>query len=405
MTTSPQGIDGGRRAKPTTYLVARREVRVRLRSRAFRISTALLMAVVVIGSFAATRLGRESMQVRVAFDGEAGALATPFATTATALGARVTVVAAPSESQQDGDLRAGNLDVIVSGSVTSPTALVRSTLDPVVEAALDSAIRQAALGIILSRAGLDPTLVIAEIAKAAVDVQTLEPENPEAAQGVVLALLLAYFLMYALALYGGFVASGVVEEKATRIVEIILATVRPSQLLAGKVLGIGIVGLVQVGLIGATGLAMINLTHVLTIPATSPGVIALDIGWFLLGYAFYATLFAIGGALVSRPEEVQSVSVLPIMFLVGALLLTYQVVMNPSAGANAILSLVPPFAPVLMPARMAVSDVPGWQVLLAAGLLVLAVMGLTMLAGRIYANSILHIGRRMGLREAIRGAR
>ncbi len=301
-------------------------------------------------------------------------------------------------------MSAGRLDVLVSGPATAPTALVKTVLDPTIEAALAITVRQAILADVVARSGLDPAAVAAELAAGQVDVQSQKPPSPARNQGeTILALVVAYFLMYALATYGAFVASGVVEEKSTRIVEIILSTVRPTQLLAGKLLGIGTVGLLQVGLVGATGLVMVQVTHVVTVPAASPGVIALDVVWFLLGFSFYATLFAIGGALVSRQEDVQSVSVVPIVFLIAALLLSYAVVANPTSPLNIALSFLPPFAPVLMPVRLATSDVALWQILLAAGLALVTTIGLTALAGRIYSNAVLHSGGRVALRDALRG--
>jgi len=399
MTASAPLTSSGHSA---VFLVARREVVTRIRSRAFRIGTVLLVALVVVGVAVASVLAHQDKPVRIAFAGPAQALASSVEATAAALGAKVTVSEITDQAQAESDIRTGRLDVLVSGSATSPTALVETQLDPTIEAALDTAVRQAVLAATVSQAGLDPATVTAEVTAGKARVQILKPPNPDQNQSIVLGVVVAYFLMYTIAAYGGFVASGVVEEKSTRIVEIILSTIRPRQLLAGKVLGIGLVGLLQVTVVGATALLMIHLTRTFSIPAASPGAIAFDVAWYLLGYYFYATLFATGGALVSRQEDVQTVVFFPVVFLIAALLLAFSVVANPTRFSTIALSLLPPFAPILIPVRTAVSDVVAWQILLAIGLLLVSAIGLTALAGRIYANSVLRIGRRVALRDALR---
>jgi ABC-2 type transport system permease protein len=387
----------------TVYLVARREVVTRLRSRAFRIGSGLLVAGIVVGALAAQFLAGPSKPVRVGFVGPAQALATPFEAAAAGLQANVTISDVADQSQGESDISANRLDVLVTGQPTAPTALVKTDLDPTIEAALNTAVRQAALGQIVTSAGLDPATVAAQIAAAKTTVRSIEPWNPGRTQSVLFGLFVAYFLMYAIVGYGSQVASGVVQEKSTRIVEIILATVRPGQLLAGKVLGIGLVGLLQVGLVGLTGMAMIQVTHVVTVPGANAGDIVLDVVWFLLGYYLYATIFAALGSLVSRQEDVQTVLFLPIALVVASLLLSYSVVANPTSVLNVVLSLLPPFAPILMPARQATSDVAVWQVLLAIVLTLGTAIALTLAAGRIYAYSVLRMGARVRLVDALRG--
>ena len=134
----------------------------------------------------------------------------------------------------------------------------------------------------------------------------------------------------------------------------------------------------------------------------SGGALALDLVWFVLGFIFYATLFATGGALVSRHEEVTNATSVPIVVLVVGLFLVYVVVADPGSASSVVLSLVPPWTPVLMAFRMATSDVPAWQVLLGIALLTASAIGMTQVAGRTYANSILHVGTRVRLADALR---
>jgi len=199
------------------------------------------------------------------------------------------------------------------------------------------------------------------------------------------------------------VAQGVVEEKATRIMEILLATIQPSRLLAGKVIGIGLVGLLQLTIVGAAALVAVHVTNVAAIPALGVTSILGDIFWFLLGFLFYATAYAAVVSLVSRQEEVQS-AVAPISILqIAGYLLMYAALPNPNGPLATVCSLLPPFAPILMPVRMAATDVPFWQVGLAAALILASIVGLTWLAGRMYTNAAMRIGARVRFMDAFRG--
>jgi ABC-2 type transport system permease protein len=196
----------------------------------------------------------------------------------------------------------------------------------------------------------------------------------------------------------------VVEEKATRIVEILLATIRPSQLLAGKVIGIGLVGLLQISIVAAATLVVASLAHAVSIPALSAPSILGDVAWFLLGFGFYATAFAALAATVSRQEEVGSATAPMGFFLLGGYLMVFFVVLpHPTSTLSTILSILPPFAAILMPVRIATGAATAGQVLLAVALLFVAIAGLARVAGRIYANSILHLGRRVRFGDAFRG--
>jgi ABC-2 type transport system permease protein len=128
-----------------------------------------------------------------------------------------------------------------------------------------------------------------------------------------------------------------------------------------------------------------------------------DIFWFLLGFLFYATAYAAVASLVSRQEEVQG-AIAPIgILLVAGYLLVYAALPNPTGPLATVCSLLPPFAPVLMAVRMAATDVPFWQVGLAVALTLASIVGLTWLAGRIYANAAMRLGARVRFMDAFRG--
>jgi len=388
---------GGARHLPTIVLVARREVRMRLRSRVFVGGTIVMTVLVVVGIVAASLLAGRTTPVRIGFSGGSQALERSFTATAAALGANVTVSDIADITAGEAQVTAGTLDVLVTGSATAPTAVAKAAIPSNVESALSLAAEAARL----SDAGLSPAVVTS--AMALVPVRLLQPPNPRNTESVFASLALGILLWIALGQYGNMVAQGVVEEKATRIMEILLATIRPSRLLAGKVLGIGLVGLLQLTIVGAAALFAVQVTSVAAIPALGVASILGDILWFLLGFLLYATAYSAVASLVSRQEEVQS-AVAPISILqIAGYLLMYVTLANPTSPLVIVCSMLPPFAPILMAVRIAASDVPSWQVGLAVAFIVASIGGLTWLAGRMYSNAALHLGTRVRFMDAFRG--
>jgi ABC-2 type transport system permease protein len=388
---------GGTRRLPTTFLVARREVRMRLRSRVFIGGTIVMAVLVVVGIVAASLLAGRTTPVRVGFSGGSQALEPSFTASAAALGANVTVSDIADVTAGKAQVTAGTLDVLVTGSSTAPTAVVKVAIPSNVDSALYLASEAARL----SDAGLPPAAVTS--AMALVPVQILQPSKPKENQNLFAGLAVGILLWIALGIYGSQVAQGVVEEKATRIMEILLATIQPSRLLAGKVIGIGLVGLLQLTIVGAAALIAVHVTNVASIPALGVAGILGDLFWFLLGFLFYATAYSAVASLVSRQEEVQS-AIAPIsIFQIAGYLLVYAALPDPTGPLATVCSLLPPFAPILMAVRMAASDVPSWQVGLAVALTVASIVGLTWLAGRVYTNAALRLGTRVRFMDAFRG--
>jgi ABC-2 type transport system permease protein len=390
-------VNAKSRGRPAVFLVARREIRMRLRSRVFVGGTIVMAAFVVVGIVAASLLAGKTTPVRIGFSGGSHALEQSFTATAAALDVSVTVSDIADVTAGEAQVTAGTLDVLVIGSATAPTAVANAAMPPIVESALSLAAEASRL----SDAGLTPAAV--KSAMALVPVKLLAPPNPKDSQNLLASLALGIILWIALGQYGNMVSQGVVEEKATRIMEILLATIQPTRLLAGKIIGIGLVGLLQLTIVGAAALVAVHVTNVAAIPALGVASILGDILWFVLGFLFYATAYAAVASLVSRQEEIQS-AVAPISILqIAGYLLMYASLPNPSGPLATVCSLVPPFSPILMPVRMAVTDVPFWQVGLAAGLIVASIGGLTWLAGRMYTNAAMRIGARVRFMDAFRG--
>ena len=387
------------RVLPAVVLIARREMLVRLRSRVFIAPTIVMVALVVIGIVGYSLIGGNTAAVRVGFTGTAQSLEQAFSASATALGQSVAISDVADEATGRGQVSAGQLDVLVTGSATSPTAVVKKTVPALVQASLERAVLAARL----VAAGLTPADLASAMSGAQVTVESLQPTNPGLTQSLVVGLAVGILLWIALGLYGSQVAQGVVEEKASRIMEILLATVPPSELLAGKIIGIGLTGLLQLGIVALATLAAVAATSAVTTPALSLMAVLGYLIWFLLGFLFYASAYAMLAALVSRPEEVQG-AVAPInVFQIGAYLLAYVYLANQSNPLVLVASVLPPFSPILMAVRISAGDLPAWQVGLALVLMVASIAGLIWLAGRVYANSAMRIGTRVRFMDAFRG--
>lgn len=392
-------MNRNQRSRPIIFLVARREILIRLRSRVFTFGTAGMIALIVAGVVVASILAGRTSSIRVGFAGTSQTLEQAFRSSATALGANVTVSDVTDATAGQAQVSDGALDVLVTRSPTGPTVVVKDTVPSQVEAALNSAVFAARL----TQAGLKPSDLASAMAGAHVQVESLKPTDPQRTQNEIAGLGVGILLFVALGFYGSFVAQGVVEEKATRIMEILLATVRPTQLLAGKIIGIGLVAMLQLSLVGAATLVAVDVTKVVSIPAFSPTAILGYLVWFLLGFLLYSTAYAAVAALVSRQEEVSgAVAPLQIVLLL-SYLLVYVAIPNPSSPLITFLSILPPFAPILMSVRMAGGDAALWQVVLGMATTLVSIVGLTWLAGRVYANAALNLGTRVRFWDALRG--
>jgi ABC-2 type transport system permease protein len=372
----------------------------------FTLGTVAMIGLIAAGLVAWTMLagpGGAAAVDRVGFTGSTVVLEPVFISSATTAGTPVTVSDVADVATGTAQVTAGTLDVLVTGSPTAPVAIVAATLPAEVQSALDVAVLEARMAAV----GLTAATVATVVNGTNVVVHSVVPTtpvDPERSAEIASAVAVAILLYVTIGAYGSFVAQGVVEEKATRIVEIVLATIRPSQLLAGKVIGIGLVGLLQLSIVGAALLLLVAVTHAVAIPAVSLPSVLGDLVWFTLGFLFYGTAYAAVAATVSRQEEVTS-AIAPIaIFLLGSYLLMFFVVLpDPANTSSMVVSILPPFAPVLMSVRIATGDATAWQVALAIVLMLVSVTGLTWLAGRMYANSILRVGKRVRFGDAFRG--
>ena len=384
-------------------LVAGRELNTRLRTRSFVFGTVLILAVLLGFFLLQSTLLSDTQRSTVGLTGEATELTEPLRAQAQQRGVDIETRAVPDTATGRELVANGDIDALVSGGADNLRVLVKSELDKTLRSAITGVVRTDALTTRLADLGADPQSVLDSVDDAGVEVTVLDPPDPGKTQRQVIGVIIVALMFFGIMMYGSLVTQGVVEEKSSRIVEVLLATVRPWQLMLGKVLGLGLVGLIQLAIIGVVGIIAADVTGVLTVSGAASGMLAWGLLWYVLGFFAYATVFAAAGSLVSRQEDVQSVitpvtMVLAIGYVVGFNL----VLQDPEGTATTWLSMIPLFSPIMMPGRIAVGVAPAWQIVLAV-LLTLGVIALfTWLGSRIYRGAILHTGGRVALRNALR---
>jgi ABC-2 type transport system permease protein len=387
-------------------LVAGREVTTKMRSKAFIITTVATL-VLLVGFALVMKVVGGGSDATVGVTPQVSALAAPLKTTAGQIGQNVDV---RTVDERDGRAQVadGTLDALVvdAGAGGALQVVVKKDLDDNLRNALNVLAGQLALDRAIVDLGGDPAEVRTSVAGASVDVEPLEKPYPYQSGQLVLGIVAGILIYMSLLLNGQLVAQGVVEEKSSRVVELLLSTIRPWQLMAGKVLGIGFVGFVQMVVIGGIGVAAALALDVLAISASAAvGTVVWLVVWYLLGFVMYSLVFAALAALVSRQEDVGGVITPALMFVIVGYVIGISVLpSDPDNTLAGVLSIIPVFAPTLMPMRLAMGGVPVWEAVASVGLVLALIPALVWLAGRIYANAVMRSGARVKLTDALRPA-
>jgi ABC-2 type transport system permease protein len=326
--------------------------------------------------------------------------------TATQAGAKITTESVADQATGEAKLKDGTLDalfVVPSGGGT-PTYVVKERRNELLGQIVTSAWSASRVQELITRAGVSP----AELAAAAAPptVRELEPSDPNRDTSFLFANVGVVLLFISIFTFGTWVLTGVVEEKQSRVVEVVLSTLAPRDLLIGKVLGIGLLGLVQLIVMVAVGLGAGMASGRITLPPTTVNAVAMLLLWFILGYALYSTALGVLGALASRMEEASNASS-PVSFIAtGAYLFSLLVVLDdPSGVAARVGSLIPPVAPMVVPLRAALGAIEPWEIVLSAALTALTIAALFVIGGRVYAGAVLRTGARVPWRDAFRSLR
>ena len=382
----------------STYLVAWREATERARSRAYIVSTVFTFLLVggLIAMVAFIDRGPSSYTVAVVGATPKG-LAASIDTVATASNVLVDPLFYPDALSARNAVADGTVDAAV---IDDDTIVVHDR-GSTVETILSTALRQARLLARLDALGVDPGAVADP---GTISVVATAPPQDDSGQGMATATIVLLFLV--ITTYGQWVLLGVLEEKSTHVVEQVVSSTSVRSLLAGKVIGIGILGLGQLAVIIAGAVVAGSVFHAFDLPSATYATAAWSLVWFLLGFAFYAVLYAAAASLVSRSEDAQAAAMPVALFGVASYLVALSVVLpNPESTASRLISLLPPVAPIAFPARIGIGDAPVWEILLGMVITMAAIVIVVRLAARIYAGAILSGGGRMKPLQAWRASR
>jgi ABC-2 type transport system permease protein len=379
-------------------LVAGREISTRIRDKSFLISSVVLVLLVVGVTAFQVVLNSGGSTTTIALVGADARLEQALRAQGAAAGSAVAVRDLGDETAARAAVRNGDVDAALLTGGAPPRLLVERPGGSA-EALAQGAVAAVATADQLAAAGvrLDPA--------PQVDVQALQADAADRAQATVVAIIGVGLLYFLLLLFGQFVAQGVVEEKSSRVVELLLATMRPWQLLAGKILGLGVLGLAQIVVIGIIGVGGALAFDVVAVPGQLIGTVVSVIAWFVLGYAFYASVFAVAGSLVSRQEDLGSVLTPTTLVLVVGFVVAVQAANDPGGGLATVTSYLPGLSPMVMPVRFAAGEAAWWEVGLAVVLMLVAVGLVVRLGGRVYAGALLRTGGKLKLREALQAER
>ena len=414
-----------------TLIVLKREFFERVRSKGFWIGTLILPLFMGAVTFLPTLMDRGGSTRTLVIVSEAPA------------GVADQVAAGLSRAGEDGEpapyrieradgpfapareaLNQRVLDKSIDGYVYLPADVVqRNTIEYrarnvgnfAVAGDIRRAVSQAVQAERLRGAGLQVGEVAALLRPVEVNAARVTTEG-EKAGNVESAFFLSYivgFVVYFLVfLYGFNVMRSVLEEKTNRIVEVVVSSMKASHLMLGKILGVGAVAMLQVGIWVVLGVAMSRLAPRFGLQADalsnlglSSTLIAQLVVFFVLGFFLFAALFAALGAAVNSEQEAQQYQTIVFLPLIAPMLFITQIVGDPLGTTATVLGLVPLTAPVTMPMRLTATAVPGWQIAASLAGIVVTVLLVAWLAGKIYRVGILSTGKKPTMRELVRWLR
>jgi ABC-2 type transport system permease protein len=380
-------------------VIALREVRERGGSRAYRLSTVagilLVVALLLVPSLLEKSKDYHVGLTGVVPSGTVSALeAQTHAVDHDLQVTRFATIAAGERAVRD-----KRIDVLL---VDGTRLEWRTRADSTLTAAVASAMQAVHIRAQADRLGISAGQLAQLLVPVTLTSRTLGAAHTTGKDANTVGFIAVGFMYLAISFYAGFVLTGVVQEKASRVAEVLLARMPAHEILTGKVLGIGAVGLAQLAAISVVAIVTVAAMGDANAPSIPADVLAWTCLWFVLGYLLYSVLYAALGATTSRIEDAQA-AIAPVT---GLMLLSYFGVIyaeeNPDAALTVLLSYFPATAPVVMTYRVALHAVPGWQMVTSAVVMVLAMWGLIRVAGRIYSGALLRFGGRVPLRELVR---
>lgn len=399
--TSKTASKASAKTQPTWQIVAVREIAVKLRDRNFLISIGVTLAI-IIASFAvqAWLMGRTTTTT-VAFtqsqSAQAKSLIQAAEKTAKADGEHVQfeIKQVADEAAAKALVADEQADVYLSKNDKGWSLLGKKSVDGTFEKFVGVAAQQQGLAANAAAAKVDLTKLTAG---TSVQTSTLEGDDENRGIATVVGLVFTFLFYFATILFGMPISQSVVEEKQSRIVEILASAMPLRQLLAGKILGNAALAIGQLVLI--VGVALIALSR--TKWSSAVGQVATASGWFVVffiaGFLVIACLMAVAGALASRSEDIQSTAQPVMMIIMGA----FVIGMAASGTVLKVASYIPVISSVAMPKRLATGEAQWWEALIALVIAVAAAAAVTQFATKLYTRSVMHTGGRMSYRDALK---
>lgn len=403
------------------WLIAKREYLERVRTRAFLIST-LMIPLLMVGGIMVSVLGtshtKPTSHITIVSRDQQLALDLQKELENSKGNPMMADVISPGNSATRGALDSMLEDRQIDGYLwITPGAhpndrpkfsyTPRSADDIAAKATITTALRTVLMRERLTHNGMVANDVDSLMEPVKVDT-TQAGKNAESISSYVAIYVLFFLLYMVILLYGMNVARSIIEEKTSRVFEILLATIRPEEMMAGKVIGVGSVGLTQVAawllttILLTTGSWLQAVTgQSAHISLSAPQLIYFVI-FFLLGYLLYSSIAAALGAMVNSEQELQQLNMFLVMPLAGCMFALGPVISNPSGPIARFISLIPFCTPLIMYLRISLAPPPIWEIALSILLMVVTIYGILWCASRIYRVGILMYGKRPNLSEIMR---
>lgn len=404
------------------WLIAKREYLERVRTKAFIISTILiplLMGGGIVISIVASAKSKSTSHI---------AIVSPDLQLATDLQHElsngkdnrmtVDIISPPARdtrSTLDNELASKSLDGylwVTSGKHTNDRPVFawtpRSAGDIATKGIITGALHDVLMRERLAHEGMGATDVNALMEPIHVDT-TQAGKSADTVSAFIGAYVLFFLMYFVIMLYGMNVARSIIEEKTSRVFEVLLATIRPTEMMAGKVIGVGSVGLTQVAiwlttaiLLTSTSIASAIAGGAATHVSLSAAQVIFFIIFFLLGFLLYSSIAAALGAMTNSEQELQQLNMFLVLPLAACMFALGAVISNPSGTAATVLSLIPFCTPLIMYLRISLATPPVWQIALSIVLMMVTIYAILWVASRIYRVGILMYGKKPNLPEILR---
>jgi ABC-2 type transport system permease protein len=394
------------------WLIAKREYTERIKTKGFLIATILIPLLMGGGLFGvATLASKAKATSHIAVVGSQPQVAADLKKELeSGKDSQMTVDILPASTahavldQQMANKQLDGYLVIVPATGQRPTFdfTPRSTADIATSSAIEEALHHVLTREYLAAKGVSESETTALMEPVTLNVISGNGKRGDSKTGFYVAYTLFLLMYMVVLLYGMNVARSIIEEKTSRVFEVLLATITPDELLAGKILGVGAVGLTQVGIwLIAAGLlaAQMGMASGVSLNVAQAVFFAV---YFALGYALYSSVAAALGAMTNSEQELQQLNMFMMIPLFFSLLMLQPIVTNPNSMLSRIVSQIPFCAPLLMNLRVSISMPQPWEIALSIGLILVTIYAVLWVSSRIYRVGILMYGKRPNLPEILR---